>query len=91
LISYFVLWIYRVINTRKIIKIEYNTNKIVLTIALITLEMVATVLKFNLWYIVAGVSMLAIIYINKSIIGEVLEYANKFLKSRRKEITIDDK
>lgn len=91
LISYVVLWIYRVINTRKIIKIEYNTNKIVLTIALITLEMVSTVLKFNLWYIVAGASMLAIIYINKSIIGEVLEYANKFLKSRRKEITVDDK
>ena len=63
-ICYFVLWIYRIINTHKIINIKYEVNRIILTVILLIINTIVITLQINLWYIFSIVIVILIIAVN---------------------------
>lgn len=83
-ISYTVLWIFRTINTRQFVKIEYNFKKIVATILLLIAEAVVVLLKVKCWYVFAIVLAILIIVLNRAVISEVVSMATNFMKKRGK-------
>jgi len=73
-ICYFVLWIYRVFNTKKIIPIDYNIKAIILTVILLTINAIIVTIQIQLWYIFSTLISILIIVIN-------FEYVVGFVKS----------
>lgn len=91
-ICYFVLWIYRVINTRKIIRIKYEIHKIILTVILLLINTIVITLQIHLWYLFSIIIVLLIIGVNiknimtfcKSCIKILKEKLNQLLEKREK-------
>ncbi len=69
-LSYFIVFIIRAINTRKMIRFDLHTSKLIANTVLISVQTAVMILEFNGWIIVQAVSIAAIFAINaKPILG----------------------
>lgn len=73
-ICYFILWIFRAMNTRKIVKIEYDFSRMIPTILLTIVETILVTLQIKFWLLFSIGIVIAIVMIN-------LKYMIGFMKS----------
>lgn len=73
-ICYFILWIFRAIDTRKVVKIEYDFKRIIVTILLAVVDTILVTLQIKFWLLLSIGIVIAIVMIN-------LKYMIGFMKS----------
>lgn len=82
-ICYIILWIYRTINTRKVIKIEYEINKMLPTMILLLINTIVITLELKWWYIYTNIILLFIIGIN---FKNIIVFLNSVIKMVKEKI-----
>lgn len=71
-ISYLVLWISRIFDTRRLLKIKYNVIRTVLNCVLLTVQSIIVVLEVQMWYIYATAIILLLLIVNFHTVWELL-------------------
>lgn len=81
-ISYFVLWIIRIFNTRKIVRIKYDIVRVVLSTLIIIAQAVLVCADLDLYitYSVCAVAMVAVVLIYFKNLMSILKFALSFVK-----------
>lgn len=81
LISYIIIWFYRAIDSKKIMKIQYNVISSILALILLIIEFFIIYLELKYSIFIALVIFLIILYINKEFVKNIiLIFKNIFFK-----------
>lgn len=85
--SYVFLSIFRCINSRKYLKVEFNVKKALLSLVILLLQVVATCMDFHV-YIVGALTLAALLLVNlstvKELFGLVMGELKKIISCRKK-------
>ncbi len=81
--SYFILWICRVVDTRKIVKIMYNKKKIILSSLAVLMQSIVQINQINGWMPIAVVCMVGVLLINRDIIRDFVNIIFSKLQKRK--------
>lgn len=84
MICYFVLWIYRVFDTRKIIRIDYDFKKIISTLALVISIVIIITIELKYWYIYVIVLETLIFILNRKELINLFNFCKKMIKEKIK-------
>lgn len=80
LISYLIVWLARLINSRNILKISINLKKDLISYVLIVIQIVIYIFNIKFSFIINFVILLVILFINKN---TLISLANTVLSSKR--------
>lgn len=82
MISYMVVWITRLVDSRKILPIRINYRADILSYLLILVQCVVTYCSFRYWYLISALLCLAVIFINRKVITFVIDIIKTKITTR---------
>lgn len=82
-VSYFIIWLSRLINSRKIMKIIINSLKDSICYVLIIIQIILHLLNFSYSLIFNTIISIIILIINKEIFTEIIKIFSNFLKREK--------
>lgn len=80
--SYFIVWLVRLLDTRKIIKLDINIKSDILSYLLITLQIIITLVDFQNSFIISGFILLLIVILNRTFLKQIINYGITLIKGR---------
>lgn len=84
MICYFVLWIYRVFDTRKIIRINYDYKRIISTLILVISIVVIVTIELKYWYIYVTILEIIVILLNGKELINLFNFCKTMIKEKLK-------
>ena len=83
-ICYLILWIYRAIDTRKMVEICYDFKSIITTVLLLIVNTIIITMEIKLWYIYSIILLALIVFINRKRIISFTRLAIGMIKEKIK-------
>ena len=80
--SYFIVWLVRLLDTRKIIKLDINIKSDILSYLLIILQIIITLVDFQNSFIISGFILLLIVILNRTFLKQIINYGITLIKGR---------
>lgn len=90
-ICYFILWIYRAIDTRKTVEIAYNFKLIIPTVILLIVNTIIITMEIQFWYVFAVIVLILIIIVNYKVINDFLRASMSMIKEKINTLKKGDK
>lgn len=80
--SYFLVWLVRLIDTRKIIKLDINIKNDMMSYLLIIIQIVVMLLDIKYSFFISGIIFLVICILNRVFLKQIIEHLITFFKRR---------
>lgn len=71
LISYLIVWIMRIISSKKFLPMKLNWKGIISSYIILSVQIVITILECSGWWLISAISFLVITIINKSLLIDI--------------------
>ena len=80
--SYLILWVIRIFDTRKIVKIDYRVKNISISMAIILLQtlLICLDLDYIITYTICGIGTLVLMVLYRDVLLSMVRFALKFVK-----------
>ncbi len=82
-VSYFFLWISRILTTRKILKIKYNFTLSVVAVMILIVEAVLISFNIRYCYTISAIGTVILLFLFRKIWGQLLMFIFSSLKGKR--------
>lgn len=79
-VSYFVLWVSRMINTYKIVPIKYNYFKTITAVLILTIQCLAISFNIRFAYVISAVGLLALLLLFAKTFKKLFSFALSLIK-----------
>ena len=83
-ICYLILWLYRAIDTRKMVEICYDFKSIIVTVLLLIVNTIIITMEIKLWYLYSIILLALIVFINRKRIISFTRLAIGMIKEKIK-------
>ena len=83
-LQFVILWLYRAIDTRKMVEICYDFKSIIVTVLLLIVNTIIITMEIKLWYLYSIILLALIVFINRKRIISFTRLAIGMIKEKIK-------
>ena len=83
MISFFIVWVIRICDTKKFVIIKIDFKTLIITLIIIFIQIATLYMKSKYYFIIELLLVIIIIFVNKSTLFDIINGALEFIKNKK--------